>query len=60
MKILNNSITGKSLEHLKSIIGNKLVSFSHPIFEFQPANDFFMRLGLVCSNGVFILDNRVD
>ncbi len=62
MKILDNSINGEGLEHLKSIIGNKLDSFSHLSFDirFQPANDFFMRLGLVCSNGVFILDNRVD
>ncbi len=60
MKVLNNSITGEGLGYLKSIIGNTIVSFSHSVFEFKPSNDFFMRLGLVCSNGTFILDNRVD
>ena len=62
MKTLNNSITGESLETLRLIIGEKLVSYSCAPFgiRFEPSNDFFMRLGIVCSNGVFILDNRVD
>lgn len=62
MKTLDNSITGNGLAYLKSIIGHKLLSYSHQPFNinFKPANDFFMRLGLVCSNGVFVLDNRVD
>ncbi len=62
MKILDNSINGEGLEHLRSIIGNKIISFSHRALDmrFPNSNVFFMRLGLVCSNGVFILDNRVD
>ena len=62
MKTLSNSITGESLELLRSIIGKKLVSYSHEPFDvrFEPSNDFFMRLGIACSNGAFILDNRVD
>ncbi len=62
MKKLNNSITGEGLGHLKSIIGNEFISFSHRSLDmrYPHSNVFFMRLGLVCSNGVFILDNRVD
>lgn len=62
MKTLNNGITGEGLEKLRSLLGNKLISYSHEPFDprFQPANDFLMRVGLTCSNGRFVLDNRVD
>ena len=62
MKTLNNAISGEGLEKLRSLLGNKLISYSHEPFDprFQPANDFLMRVGLTCSNGRFVLDNRVD
>lgn len=62
MKTINNLISKGNYETLKSIIGHKLISYSHEPFniKFQPANDFFMRVGFVCGNKCFILDNRVD
>ncbi len=62
MKLLNNSINGINLKYLKSIIGNTIISYSHEPFDLESKvpNDFFGRVGLICSNGVFILDNRVD
>lgn len=62
MKTLNNSITDNSLELIRSLLDEKLISYSHESFDssLNPSNDFFMRLGLVCSNGCFVLDNRVD
>lgn len=62
MKTLNNSISDNSLEILKTLVDEKLISYLHESYNVrtQPSNDFFMRLGLVCTNGYFILDNRVD
>ncbi len=59
MKLLNNSINGINLKYLKSIIGNTIISYSTSK-PFDLDDDVFGRVGLVCSNGVFILDNRVD
>lgn len=62
MDSIDNSISGNSLALLSSLIGKKLMAYSHEPFDKGGlhCNDFFMRLGILLPQDTYILDNRVD